>query len=562
MRLSRKSRPTLWGALFVIFCTPVLAQTSADPSHVDERFRPQPPKPTLGAPIEIPAAPQRTAPSDSQNVPFTLSSISFEGNKVLPTSQLQSLAKDYVGRSITLADVYALADRITATYRAAGYVLARAVVPAQTVSDGNLTLKIVEGYVGEVKVQGDAGGAKRFLEAYGRRITAAQPVTADVLERELLLASDINGFNVRNVLTPSATKQGAADLTLVVDRKPVDAYVSVDNRGSKYLGPYQVMAGVFFNDVLGTAGRLGINAVVTPNQGPDLAYGALSYNQPIGTNGMRLFVSASYTETKPGSVLRDLDTKGRATNADMALSFPFVRSRDLNLVGSLGFAYHDVQSSNFVTSPLFSDHIRTLNANVFLNLLDKWGGYSTISASITQGLNIFGATGSGSTVKSRVGADGAFTRANFEATHEQPLFGPVSAMVGFSAQTSFGSPLLASEQFSLGSISYNRAFDPSEVTGDSALAGKLELRWNVLDRLSVLSGLQLYGFYEGGEVFQAKALPGYPDHESLSSTGAGVRFGLADHFSADLEWAKPLNRDVSGSGNRDSRFFFSVSANY
>ncbi|HEY0283123.1 MAG TPA: ShlB/FhaC/HecB family hemolysin secretion/activation protein, partial [Rhizomicrobium sp.] len=537
----------LWGAIVIAFCTPGLAQTSAEPGHVDERFRQPPPPPTLGAPVEIPIAPQSVAPSDSQKVPFTLSGVSFEGNNVLPTSQLQALAASYVGRSITLADVYELADRITAAYRAAGYILVRAIVPAQTVSSGHLTLRIVEGYIDQVKVQGDAGGAKRYLEAYGRRIAAAKPLTAKVLERELLLASDISGFNVRSVLTPSATVQGAADLTLVVERKPVDAFLSVDNRGSKFLGPYQVMGGVFFNDVFGTAGRFGINAVVTPDQGPDLAYGAVSYNQPIGINGLRLFASASYVQTRPGSVLRALDTKGRATNADLALSFPFVRSRDFNLVGSLGAAYHDVQSSNFSASPLFSDHVRSLNANVFLNALDDWGGYSTASASVTQGLEILGATRSGSTVKSRVGASGDFTRANFEVTHEQPLISRFSAMVGLGAQTSFGGSLLSSEQFSLGGSNYNRAFDPSEVTGDSALAGKAELRWDILDRASIVSGVQLYGFYETGEVWQAKALPGTPKSQTLSSTGAGIRFAVADHFSTDLEWAKPLNTDVLGA---------------
>ncbi len=83
------------------------------------------------------------------------------------------------------------------------------------------------------------------------------PLTADVLERELLLASDLSGLHIRSVLTPSATVQGAADLTLIAERTPVDGYLSFDNRGSKYLGPYEIQAGVDFNDVFGTAGRLG-----------------------------------------------------------------------------------------------------------------------------------------------------------------------------------------------------------------------------------------------------------------------------------------------------------------
>ena len=505
------SRSILWAAIMCGCCAPAFAQQSANPGHVDERFRPRPTAPSVGAPIEIPSTPQQSAPSEADKIQFTVTSFDFEGNSVLPLSQLQAIAANYTGHPISLSQVYELADRLTAAYREAGYILVRVIVPAQKIADGHLRLKIVEGFIDQVKIQGDAGGARPFLMAYGRKIARVRPLTAAVLERELLLASDLAGVNVRSVLTPSTTVQGAADLTLVVEPKAVDAYLSVDNRGSKYLGPYQVMGGVYANDAFHTGGRLGLNAVVTPDSGPDLAYGALSFDQPLGTGGMRLFTSVSYTRTRPGSILRTLETKGSALNGDTALSYPFIRSRDFNLIGSLSFAYHDVRSSNFVVDPLFSDHVRSLTANVYMNALDDWGGYSTLMASITQGLDLFGATTSSSPNKSHVGASGVYTRANFEVTHDQPLFDRTSIFLGASGQTSFGEPLLASEQYSLGGLAYDRAFDPSEVTGDSALAGKAELRFDVLEKAAFISAVQLYGFFEGGEVWQARA-PGGVRH--------------------------------------------------
>ena len=101
-----------------------------------------------------------------------------------------------------------LAGKVTAAYRSKGYILAQTIVPAQKVTDGTLTLKIVQGYIDQVKIQGDAGGARKYLEAYGARIKAVRPLTAPVLERELLLVSDLAGFQVRSVLTPSATAEG------------------------------------------------------------------------------------------------------------------------------------------------------------------------------------------------------------------------------------------------------------------------------------------------------------------------------------------------------------------
>jgi hemolysin activation/secretion protein len=145
MKLRNFVRATLGVAVFLACGTSAYAQTSAQPSHVDERFRPQPAAPSVGAPIEIPSSPQATAPAGSESVTFTITGVDFSGNTALPDRQLQDMAAPYIGHSITLAQVYELADKVTAAYRSRGYILAQTIVPAQKVTDGKLTLKIVQG---------------------------------------------------------------------------------------------------------------------------------------------------------------------------------------------------------------------------------------------------------------------------------------------------------------------------------------------------------------------------------------------------------------------------------
>lgn len=564
--LWRKATGICWPAgtaliALLAFCDPASAQPSS-PAQVDQRFRQRPETPSIGAPLAIPA-PQAASAAPSADAPrFTLSGFRFEGNTAIPAAELQVLAAPYLGHEIGLAQVNELADKITALYRDRGYILSRAVVPPQRIESGTLTIRIVEGSIDKIDIQGDAGGATEILKAHGARIAQQHPLTAAVLERELLLVNDLSGLQVRSVLTPSRTVTGAADLTLVVTPRPMEGYVTFDNRGSRYLGPYELMAGVYFNDVLGTGGRLGLNGVVTPDEGPDLAYGSVSFDQPLSSDGLRLFTTASYTDTKPGSVLRALDTRGKALNLSTSLSYPVIRSRDFNLTLSGSFAYRNVRSDNAAVSPLFSDHVRTVDAGLFMNLLDDWGGYSSLSVNLTQGLDIFGATTSASASKSRAGASGQFTRASFEASHTHPLFDRVSLTLSGGGQTAFRESLLASEQYALGGYAFNRAFDPSEVTGDAAIAGRGELQWQAVEHFFTLSNIAPYGFYEGGQVWQSHPLPGELRSESLFYGGAGLRFALAGRLSADLEWAKPLGRDVAAAGNRASRFFFSVNVNF
>lgn len=535
---------------------------SVNPSRAGERLAPQKELPSVGAPIAIPSSPTQSAPAGADAHHFTLSGVSFDGNVALSNDQLAAIAKDYIGRDITLVQVYELANKVTAAYRSEGYILARAIVPTQTISSGVLEIKVIEGFIDKVKVEGDAGGARSMLEEHGRKIAAIRPLTSKVLERELLLAQDLAGFKIRSVLTPSTTMPGAADLTMLVERDPFEAYLGVDNRGSRYLGPVEITGAAFANDVFHTAGRLGITAVVTPDNEPEMAYGALTYDVPLTASGLRLFTLASYTRTRPGSVLSTLGTEGRATTFSADLSYPVIRSRDLNFIVSGGFGSRDSRSEDDLVKPLYNDHVRAANLGIQANALDTWGGYSTLSVNYTKGLDIFGASTMSDPNRSRLNADGVFSRASFEVTHLQPLISKVSLLVGATGQTSFGQSLLSSEQFGLGGTFYGRGYDPSELTGDKGLAGKAELRWDAFQSSSLLSNVQLYSFYEGGTVWLEAPLPGEQERSSLTSAGVGARLAAWKSTNISLEVSKPLTRDVAAEGDRDARVYFSIGQSF
>lgn len=538
------------------------AAGTVNPGRAGDRLAPQRELPNVGAPIAIPSSPDQKAPEGADAHRFTLNSVSFEGNAALSNDRLQALAKDYVGKEISLGQVYQLASQVTAAYRAEGFILARAIVPTQTISDGNLEIRVVEGFIDKVTIEGDAGGARSMLEEHGRKIAATKPLTAKVLERELLLAQDVAGFRIRSVLTPSQTTPGAADLTLLVERDGFDAYLGVDNRGSRYLGPYEITGAVFANDIFGTAGQLGLTAVVTPDDEPEMAYGAITYDLPLTASGLRLYSLLSHTETRPGDVLATLATEGSATTFESRLSYPLVRSRDANLIVGAGIASRDSKSEDDLVKPLFDDHVRSVNLGMQANALDEFGGYSTAALTFTQGLDVFGASTMSDPNRSRVNADGKFSRFNFEVTHSQPLISSVALQLAGTGQTSFGDSLLSSEQFGLGGYYYGRGYDSSEITGDRGLGGKAELQWNAIPQIGFITNVQFYGFYEGGTVWLEAPLPGEDERSSLASAGVGTRLAAWNSTNLNLEVAKPLTRDVAAEGNRDARVYFSLGTSF
>lgn len=72
-------------------------------------------------------------------------------------------------------------------------------------------------------------------------------------------------------MQPSPTPQGAAELVVVVERKPFDASVSVDNRGTRFIGPYEATLAGAANNLFGRDDRTELRTNVTsPRLGPFL----------------------------------------------------------------------------------------------------------------------------------------------------------------------------------------------------------------------------------------------------------------------------------------------------
>jgi hemolysin activation/secretion protein len=555
MDVTRLLAPLAAATILAVTGTSALAQVApVDPGRVDERLRERPDLPTV-SPVEVPLLPQQEAGPDS-NLSVTLREVRFEGATSVPLDVLNDIARPYLNREMPLSGVFQLAEAVTAEYRRRGYVLSRAMVGPQRIDNGVVTIQILEGYVSGVSIEGDAGGYRPFLERYTAPITASRPTDGQALSRALLLARDLKGIDVRSVVTPSATLPGAADLSLVVERRPVEGYVALDNRGSRWLGPVQVYGSVTFNDGLGFGESLSATAVVAPEDG-ELGFVSVAYDQPVGGSGLRFNGFMSYARTEPGEELRVLGLEGESVTSGFGLVYPFIRSRELNVIGRSTFTVRNAESSNDLVDPIFHDRIRTLTNELSGNYADALGGLSSARLALVTGLSVFDATDDNDIDKSRATGSGEFNKVNFEISRVQPLSGGVYLQAAIVGQWTSDS-LLASEEFGLGGSSFGRAFDPSEITGDEGLAAKVELFKTI--SLGGVSSIEPYVFYETGFVRQVDPLPAEPVRDSIGAAGVGVRIAANDDWAASLEYAQPFERDIASRGDRDGRFFFSISA--
>ena len=122
--------------------------------------------------------------------------------------------------------------------------------------------------------------------------------------------------------------------------------------------------------------------------------------------------------------------------------------------------------------------------------------------------------------------------------------------------------LLASEEFGVGGAQFGRAYDSSEITGDSGLAFKLELQRAFKPKKKYFRDMQAYTFFDYGKVWNRFETTTGSRSDDLYSLGLGIRFNITDLISGYVEWDKPLDQEVSSEGNTDGRAFFSLSVRF
>jgi len=480
------------------------------------------------------------------------------------------MAAPLLNRPTTLRALFDLAAAITARYRADGYILSRAVVTAQRIEGGAAHIRIVEGYIETITLEGRRSAR---LAAYARRIKDSRPLRVAVLERFLLLANDLPGVSVRAVVSPSTGAAGGADLTLIVSRKEIEASIGGDNSSSRFFGPDEVYAAATFNDVLGLDERTSVRA------GSVFPYRQMHYYQaqedvPIGDDGLTLSAAATINIGHPDFTLSPLDPSTQGISASVKLTYPVIRSRSLDWRVWADFDIFDGRSvldHAPTTPPSSDDDIRSLRLGTSYDSIDSLGGANLVRLEFSQGLLVFDPSANNRPNPSRPGGRGDYDKLAFYGDRTQDLsrFAPgLSLDLRLTAQDDFNTGLLAPEQLGLGGTYFGLGYDPSEITGDYEIAGATELRETIVTSLGpgVPLRLQPYVFYDVGEVGSHHAPIGM-QRESIASTGAGVRATVNNRLALDLVLAEPLTRVpeeeyLAGKYDKPLRLYLSVSVNF
>lgn len=546
----------------------VATPSSADASRVEKNLQQNLPDLKRSAPVDVKGNAPFSAPAGAEKITFVLKDVVLEDASVYSTKDVAPLYSSKIGTKVSLADVYGIAANLTAKYRADGYILTQVVVPPQTIGDGTVRLRVVEGKLNGIRVEGPGaqGTNADIINKYVAKLKENGVLRNADLEKTLLLINDLPGVTARSILSPSKNVVGASDLTILVERDSFDGSAQLDNFGSRYLGMWEVLGGFNLNSMFGHNERISAQAAYAPgSQGveAELLYGSLSAALPIGAYGTTVEANIGKSYTKPGAALDQFDVLGKSYSNGIKVNQPIIRTRELNLSSSLGLDRRSTETKSSVDT-FKNDDITSLRLGGHVDYVDTLFSAAITSANIelSQGLNILGASKEGDADLTRAAGDPKYTKLTADVSRLERLSNEFSLMVGAKGQIS-SSALLSAEEFGIGGATgFGRGYDPSELVGEEGVAGSVEVRWASPYNVSFLDSYSLYTFYDFGKVWNDDATVSSQSQQTLASTGFGIRANVNTATRAGFMVAKPLTRDVAEQGDADPRFYFNLSRDF
>lgn len=518
---------------------------------------PTPPPAPRAAPdirIEQQAAPQ---PAGADQARITVRTLRITGAQIFPEDQLLALTGFTAGSELTLADLQAMAARITTHYRSHGYFVAQAFLPAQEIRDQAVTIAVTEGRLGEVQLRNQTNLSDRVAHGALAGLESGDAIATTPIETRLLLLSDVPGVNVRSTLVPGASV-GSSDL--VVDLTPgqrVTGSIDADNAGNRYTGAWRIGATVNVNNPLGL-GDVASLRVLTSGSGLQYARGSYQVQAGRGQVG----VAYSRLDYELGKEFAALGAHGTARIASVFGRYPVLRTRDNNVYLQLAFDARTFEDRVDTIPAVTNRKSRVLMASVFGDHRDDFGGggVSSYGLTWTTGDLDIETPAARALDAATARTNGHFDKLTLNAMRLQRVGGPFSLYAGFTGQLA-AKNLDVSEKMSLGGMNGVRAFPEGEAYADEGYLVTLEGRMDLPPLPQQVPGaMQLIAFVDSGTVRTNHSPWGGGDNSrTLSGAGVGLNWAEPGNFLARAFYARKLGSEQALSApDASGRFWLQL----
>jgi hemolysin activation/secretion protein len=524
---------TYIGMALLVASQHVLAAPASNGAIPLFQIPPAPIQPHEPPKIEVEKLEAPSVPAITDSKKILVNQLQIKGQSVYEESTLLEVAGFEPGSTLSLTELRAMTLKIADYFHKNGYFLAQAYLPAQKIKDSVVTIVVQVGQYGTVTINNQTRLNTGIADTLMSDVESGDLIKVEPLETSLLLLSDVPGVQVNSTLAPG-TEPGTSDLNVDLTPGPlVTGSIDADNAGLPATGAYRFGGTINLNNMAGLGDVASLRVL---SSGPGMTYARGSYQVQAG----KATVGVAYTQINYalGKDFADLGIHGTAKIVSVYGSYPFIRSRNTNLYGQLGFdnrAYYNKinldgtetnKRANVIMPGISGDH------------RDQFGGGGLTAYGLTWSLgNLDIQTAAAQTLDSSTAkTNGSYNKLAFNGMRLQSVLDtPLSLYGGINGQVA-SKNLDIWEKMELGGMYGVRAYPAGTAFGDQGYILNVEARWLLPVLSDSMPGrVNLIALYDNGSI-QYNKNPWVPMNNTVTLSG----------FGGGLTWSEFNNFSVKG----------------
>jgi hemolysin activation/secretion protein len=503
------------------------------------------------APAASPAADTQAA-APQENMPqFYIREYRVTGAHAVKPEEIEEAVYPYLGPARTVKDIDGARAAIQKLYQDKNYTSVEVLVPQQTGAGGIVFLRVNELTVGRLRVHGsrfyDIEQIKRAVPslAEGKLIDFAQA------QKDLVGLNQLPDRRVTPVIQAGVVP-GTMDVDLnVKDTLPLHGSVELNNRYSANTPPLRLNASVDYDNLWQLGHSIGGSLQISPQNESKVSVFTGFYTVRFPTVDWLSFTLQGTKQNSNVSTLGSIDVTGKGDIVGLRTTWKLPTMGDYFQNLTLGVDYKEFNQAvqvGLTGSTTTATQTPTTYVPITLDYSGTWVDKNALTDLDLQ--FVFNIQGIGSNASQfdanryKAQRDFFYARAELSRTQDLPFGAQFFAKLAGQVADS---PLINSEQYSLGGFGTVRGYLESEVLADNAGVVNLEFRTPSL--LSWIKGmdpdkpgneLRFYAFTDWGTGGIISPLPEQTQRYSLASFGGGTRLTLLNHLNGSVDLAFPL----------------------
>ena len=534
------------------------AQAASSLSRPGQEVREQKPEPAAAVEDQTPSKPQGQPETE-----FTITNFRLEAPDLyLDKDELTKILQDGMGEKKTMSQLNVTLNSLTRYCRSHGYPAAAAYVPAQESTDGMITIRVIPGRYGEVKLDNQAKMKESVARGFVNGLKPGDIIRTNPLESALYSLSDASGTRAVGVLSPGRDF-GTSDLTVRIEKgKGSNTILYVENYGSQNSGRYRYGLQHNVYDADGRGSKLGVGTMIS---NADMHNYYANYEMLVGHGGTTLGFGFSRMDYQVAGALRELDANGVAYTFSLFGKRPLYHHTRSGLTVTYGYDYRRLEDNIAMFSRSSRKHSHGVHVGV-----EGFERRDGLSASYRASV-MTGSLGFDSDDARQQYADsrteGRYAKAETELAVVRQLGHRSDILLKGSGQIASRN-LDGSEEMYLGGANGVRAYPQGEGSGDEGIMGTAELRF-----YTDVPGLAVSTYLDGGHVWYNKdgrldqigAGSGQPSSgETLWGWGVGISYNRPNDWFARLDYARRIGEDpnLTEAAKAKGRVWFMLGKNW